>query len=83
MSTAREMASRNITSNALAPGFIPTELTSIVTEPQRKYMLDNTPLGRFGTTDEVAAAAAFLCSPEAGYITGQVLSVDGGMSMHM
>lgn len=83
LSTAREMASRNITANALAPGFIPTELTSIVTEPQRKYMLDNTPLARFGTTDEVAAAAAFLCSPDAGYITGQVLSVDGGMSMHM
>lgn len=83
LSTAREMASRNVTANALAPGFVPTELTSIVTEPQRKYMLDNTPLGRFGTTDEVAAAAAFLCSPEAGYITGQVLSVDGGMSMHM
>ncbi|GCE06694.1 3-oxoacyl-[acyl-carrier-protein] reductase [Dictyobacter aurantiacus] len=83
LSTAREMASRNVTANALAPGFIPTELTSIVTEPQRKYMLDNTPLSRFGTTDEVAAAAAFLCSPEAGYITGQVLAVDGGMSMHM
>ncbi|GCF09414.1 3-oxoacyl-[acyl-carrier-protein] reductase [Dictyobacter arantiisoli] len=83
LSTAREMASRNITANALAPGFIPTELTSIVTEPQRKYMLDSTPLGRFGTTDEVAAAAAFLCSPEAGYITGQILSIDGGMSIHI
>ncbi|GLV59997.1 beta-ketoacyl-ACP reductase [Dictyobacter sp. S3.2.2.5] len=83
LSTAREMASRNVTANALAPGFVPTELTSIVTEPQRKYMLDNTPLGRFGTTDEVATAAAFLCSPEAGYITGQVIAVDGGMSMHM
>lgn len=83
LSTAREMASRSITSNAIAPGFIPTELTSIVTEPQRKYMLDNTPLARFGTTEEVAAAVSFLCSPEAGYITGQVLAVDGGMSMHM
>src|ERR1700730_393550 len=83
LSTAREMASRNITANAIAPGFIPTELTSIVNEAQRKFMLDATPLGRFGTTDEVAATAGFLCSPEAGYITGQVISVDGGMSMHM
>ena len=83
LSTAREMASRSITANAIAPGFIPTELTSIVNDTQRKFMLDTTPLGRFGTTEEVAAAVAFLCSPEAGYITGQVLSVDGGMSMHM
>ena len=83
LSTAREMASRNITANAIAPGFIPTELTSIVTDAQRKYMLDITPLGRFGTIEEVSAAAGFLCSPEAGYITGHVLSVDGGMTMHI
>ena len=83
LSTAREMASRNITANAVAPGFVPTELTSIVTEQQRKYMLDITPLGRFGTTDEIAAAITFLCLPEAGYITGQTLSVDGGMTMHI
>lgn len=83
ISTAREMASRNITSNAIAPGFIPTELTANLTEQQRKFILDSTPLGRFGTTDEVAAAISFLCSPEAGYITGQVLGVDGGMSMHL
>src|SRR5713226_1757910 len=55
LSTAREMASRNITANAIAPGFVPTELTSILTEPQRKFMLDSTPLGRFGTPEEVAA----------------------------
>lgn len=83
ISTAREMASRNITANAVAPGFVPTELTSNLTEPQRKFLLDSTPLGRPGTTDEVAAAIAFLCTPIAGYITGQVLSVDGGMSMHI
>ncbi|WP_126579993.1 3-oxoacyl-[acyl-carrier-protein] reductase [Tengunoibacter tsumagoiensis] len=83
LSTAREMASRNVTANAVAPGFVPTELTSTVTEAQRKYMLDSTPLGRFGTTDEIAAAINFLCSPEAAYITGQILSVDGGLSMHI
>ncbi len=77
------MASRNITVNAVAPGFVPTELTSIVPEQLRKFMLDSTPLGRFGTTDEVAATINFLCSPEASYITGQIIAVDGGMSMHI
>ena len=83
MSTAREMASRNITVNAIAPGFIPTELTANLTEAQRKFILDSTPMARFGTVEEIAAAIYFLCSPEAGYITGQVLSVDGGTSMHI
>ena len=83
LSTAREMASRNITANAVAPGFIPTELTSTLTEQQRDYILSTTPLGRFGSTEEVAAAIGFLCSPEAGYITGQVLCVDGGMAIHI
>src|SRR6266581_6336727 len=83
ISTAREMASRNITANAIAPGFIPTELTSILTDEQRKFMLDATPLGRFGAPEEIAAAINFLCSPEAGYITGQVLCVDGGTAMHV
>lgn len=83
LSTAREMASRNITANAVAPGFVPTELTSTTTQQQREFMLGATPLGRFGTAEEVAAAIYFLCTPEAGYITGQILSVDGGMSMHI
>src|SRR5579884_3992868 len=83
LSTAREMASRNITANAVAPGYIPTELTSTLNEQQRQFMLEAIPLGRFGSTEEVAAAICFLCLPEAAYITGQVLSVDGGMSMHV
>jgi 3-oxoacyl-[acyl-carrier protein] reductase len=81
-STAREVASRSITVNAVAPGFIPTELTASVGQELRDYMLGMTPLGRFGTAEEVAAAIAFLCLPEAGYITGQTLAVDGGISMH-
>lgn len=83
ISTAREMASRNITANAIAPGFVPTELTSTLTEQQRKSMLDIIPLGRFGTPEEVATVIHFLCLPEAGYITGQIICVDGGMAMHV
>ncbi|MBV9689084.1 MAG: 3-oxoacyl-ACP reductase FabG [Ktedonobacteraceae bacterium] len=83
LSTAREMASRSITVNAVAPGFIPTELTSTLTEQQRKFLVDATPLGRAGTVEEVAATIGFLCSLEAGFITGQVLTIDGGASMHI
>jgi 3-oxoacyl-[acyl-carrier protein] reductase len=80
-STAREVGSRSITANAVAPGFIPTELTSNVGEEIRKYYLDLTPLKRFGTVEDVAALIGFLCSPEAGYITGQTIAIDGGISM--
>ena len=76
---AREMASRNITANAVAPGFVPTDLTSIVPQGVQDAMLKQIPLGRFGTADDVANAIAFLASDEAAYITGQVLVVDGGM----
>lgn len=76
---AREMASRNITANAVAPGFVPTDLTSIVPQAVQDAMLKQIPLGRFGTAEDVANAIAFLASDEASYITGQVLVVDGGM----
>ena len=80
-STARELASRNITANAVAPGYVPTELTSTVTPEFRDYYMQITPLKRFGTPEEVAATIAFLCTPDAGYITGQTIAVDGGISM--
>jgi 3-oxoacyl-[acyl-carrier protein] reductase len=80
-STAREVASRGVTANAVAPGFVPTELTSTVNGQLREYMLSVTPMARFGTVEEIAAAITFFCSPEAGFITGQTLAVDGGISM--
>src|SRR5260221_457040 len=76
---AREMASRNITANAVAPGFVPTDLTSIIPKNVQDAMLAQIPLARFGTAEDVANALAFLASDEASYITGQVLVVDGGM----
>jgi 3-oxoacyl-[acyl-carrier protein] reductase len=79
--TARELASRGITVNAVAPGFVLTELTQDLPEALQAEITSRTPLGRFGTTEEVADAVAFLVSDEAGYITGQVLAVDGGLVM--
>ncbi|MEI6775444.1 MAG: 3-oxoacyl-[acyl-carrier-protein] reductase [Chloroflexales bacterium] len=80
-STAREMAPRNITVNAIAPGFIDTEMTSILGDATRKAILENIPLGRLGQPEEVAALACFLASDAAAYITGQTLAIDGGMVM--
>jgi 3-oxoacyl-[acyl-carrier protein] reductase len=79
--TARELASRTITCNAVAPGFVDTELTHDLPEPRKEQRRGATPLGRFGETEEIAAAVAFLVSDEAAFITGQVLAVDGGLVM--
>jgi 3-oxoacyl-[acyl-carrier protein] reductase len=79
--TARELASRSITCNAVAPGFVLTELTASLPEALQTELIGRTPLGRFGTTEEIASAVAFLASDEAAYITGQVLAVDGGLVM--
>ena len=76
---AREMASRNITANAVAPGFVPTDLTNALIGQMQEAILKQIPLGRFGTVEDVANAIAFLVSDEASYITGQVLQIDGGM----
>lgn len=78
---AQEMASRSVTVNAVAPGFIDTDMTSVLKEEIRAAVLVNIPLKRFGTPEDVAAAVRFLCSEEAGYITGHVLDVNGGMYM--
>ena len=78
---AKEVGSRNITVNAIAPGFIQTALIADMPQEFNDNILENTPLGRFGTTEDVANAVAFLVSDEAAFITGQVLSVDGGLVM--
>lgn len=78
---ARELASRGITVNAIAPGFIETDMTDVLPEKVKEASVAQIPLGRFGKPEQVAAAAAFLASEEVGYITGQVLHVDGGMVM--
>lgn len=80
-SVARELGSRGITVNAIAPGFIETEMTEVLSEDVKKAMGDQIPLKRFGKTEDIAEMAAFLASDKAAYVTGQVISVDGGMAM--
>lgn len=78
---ARELGSRNITVNCVAPGFIDTRMTQALADKQREALASNIPLGRFGLPEDVAAAVSFLASPEAGYITGTTIHVNGGMFM--
>jgi 3-oxoacyl-[acyl-carrier protein] reductase len=78
---AREVGSRNITVNCVAPGFIETDMTRALAQDQAKKLLENVPLGRLGRVDDIAHAVLFLCGPNAGYITGCTLHVNGGMYM--
>ena len=79
-SVARELAARGITANAIAPGFIETDMTDVLKDDTKKQMMDSIPLRRFGKAEEVAEAAVFLAKNR--YITGQVINVDGGMVMN-
>jgi len=81
MTLARELAGRAITANAIAPGFITTEMTDVLPEEVKTKIQERIPLGRFGSTTDIAAMVDFLASEEGGYVTGQVISVDGGMAI--
>jgi 3-oxoacyl-[acyl-carrier protein] reductase len=78
---ARELGTRDVRANVVAPGYVETRLTEVISEEMRDLMLANTPLGRFGKPEDVAGAVRFLCSDEAAFITGEVLLVDGGLGM--
>ncbi|SDU16787.1 3-oxoacyl-[acyl-carrier-protein] reductase [Stappia sp. ES.058] len=80
-SLAREVAARNVTVNTIAPGFIETPMTDALTDKQKESILGSVPAGRLGRADEIAAAALYLASDEAGYVTGETLHVNGGMAM--
>jgi 3-oxoacyl-[acyl-carrier protein] reductase len=80
-SLARELGSRNVRANVVAPGYVTTRLTEVLPEEATDAMLRSTPLGRLGSPEDVAAAVRFLCSDEAGFVTGEVLLVDGGLGM--
>jgi 3-oxoacyl-[acyl-carrier protein] reductase len=81
MAVAKEFGSRNITCNAVAPGFIETDMTSDLPEEFKEFVHKHAPAGRLGTPQDVAPAVLFLASEEAGYITGQCLTVDGGLML--
>jgi NAD(P)-dependent dehydrogenase (short-subunit alcohol dehydrogenase family) len=78
---ARELGSRSITANVIAPGFVETDMTAAMTDARRAEVLGGVPLQRYGTADEIAGAALYLASPAAAYVTGAVLAVDGGIGM--
>jgi 3-oxoacyl-[acyl-carrier protein] reductase len=80
-SLAREVANRGITANSIAPGFISTAMTDVLTDKQKAEIAQHIPAQRFGTPEDIATAAVYLASPEAGYMTGQTLHVNGGMAM--
>ena len=80
-SVARELASRGITANAIAPGVIATDMTEVLSDGVKESLKERVPLGHIGAPEDIAKAVAFLASDDAAYITGQVLAVDGGMSM--
>jgi 3-oxoacyl-[acyl-carrier protein] reductase len=80
-SLARELGSRNVRANVVAPGYVNTRLTDVLPEDAQQAMLANTPLGRLGEPEDIAGAVRFLCSDEASFITGEVLLVDGGLGM--
>jgi 3-oxoacyl-[acyl-carrier protein] reductase len=80
-SLAREVGSRNITVNCVAPGFIETDMTRALAQEQVKKLVENVPLGRLGKVEDIAQAVLFLCSPGASYVTGATIHVNGGMHM--
>jgi 3-oxoacyl-[acyl-carrier protein] reductase len=80
-SMARELGPRGITANVIAPGFVDTDMTSVLTEDQKSGIVANVPLGRYANVNEIAGVATFLASPAASYVTGAVLPVDGGLGM--